>query len=142
MAGRTGPEEVDAYVLDQHVADALAVMDATDTERAILVGLSFGGTLACILSAYHPGRVRAAILAGTAATVGPGYPYMAPQHFLATQKRYDGWAKYNREYWISNYPEFAEHFISHVFSDPHSTKQIEDGLSWAATDGASAGKDR
>src|SRR6476620_9103158 len=41
------PEEVDAYVLDQHVADALAVMDATATEQAVLVGLSFGGTLAC-----------------------------------------------------------------------------------------------
>ena len=43
-------------------------MDATDTGEAILVGLSFGGLLACVLAAYHPERVKAAILAGTAAT--------------------------------------------------------------------------
>jgi pimeloyl-ACP methyl ester carboxylesterase/predicted glycosyltransferase len=125
------PEAVEAYTLDQYVADALAVMDATDTVQAVLVGLSFGGTLACILAAHHPERVRAVILAGTAATVGPGYPYMAPQHFFSKPERFEGWAKYNREYWLRDYPDFAEHFISHIFSDPHSTKQIEDGLGWA-----------
>ena len=49
-------------------ADALAVMDATDAGKAILVGLSFGGMLACVLAAHHPERVKAAILAGTAAS--------------------------------------------------------------------------
>ena len=40
------PEEVAAYSLDNYVADALAVMDATEPGKAILVGLSFGGLLA------------------------------------------------------------------------------------------------
>ena len=57
-----------AYSLENYVADALAVMDATDAGQAILVGLSFGGLLACVLAAHHPERVKAAILAGTAAT--------------------------------------------------------------------------
>ena len=30
-----------------------------------------------------------------------------------------------------NYPDFAEHFVRNIFSEPHSTKQIEDGISWA-----------
>ena len=47
------------------MADALAVMDATDAGKAIVVGLSFGGLLACVLAAHHPERVKAAILAGT-----------------------------------------------------------------------------
>src|SRR6476661_8447465 len=73
--GRSGrPADVSAYSLDNYVADALAVMDATDTKNAILVGLSFGGMLACILAAHHPERVKAAILAGTAAAIGPSYP--------------------------------------------------------------------
>lgn len=131
------PAEVAAYSLDHYVADALSVMDATETERAILVGLSFGGMLACVLAAHHPDRVKGAILVGTSASIGPGYPYMAPQHFAARPERFEGWGKYNREHMLANYPDFARHFISRICSDPHSSKQIEDGLEWAQnTDGA------
>jgi pimeloyl-ACP methyl ester carboxylesterase/predicted glycosyltransferase len=125
------PAEVAAYALDNYVADALAVMDATDAGRAIVVGLSFAGLLTCVLAAHHPERVKAAILAGTSASIGPGYPYMRPQHFLAKQERFDGWDKYNREHWLVNYPDFAEYFVRNIFSEPHSTKQIEDGIGWA-----------
>ena len=59
------PADVAAYSLDNYVADVLAVMDATDAGKAILVGLSFGGMLASVLAAHHPERVKAAILAGT-----------------------------------------------------------------------------
>ena len=46
-------------------------------------GLSFAGMLACILAAHHPERVKAAILAGTSASIGPSYPYMHSRtHFL------------------------------------------------------------
>ena len=125
------PADVAAYSLDNYVADALAVMDATAAGNAILVGLSFGGMLACVIAAHHPDRVKAAILAGTAASVGPTYAYMTQRHFLAKQENFDGWNKFNREHWLAHYPDFAEHFIRNVCSDPHSTKQIEDGIDWA-----------
>jgi pimeloyl-ACP methyl ester carboxylesterase/predicted glycosyltransferase len=125
------PADIAAYSLDHYVADALAVMDATEAGAAILVGLSLAGLYACVLAAHHPERVKAAILAGTAATIGPSYPYLAPTHFLAKRERFSGWDKFNREYWLANYPDFAEHFIRNVFSEPHSTKQIEDGIEWA-----------
>ena len=125
------PADVAAYTLDHNVADALAVMDATDAGKAILVGLSFGGLHACVLAAYHPDRVKAAILAGTVASIGPNYPYMTQKHFLAQRERFDGWDKYNRQHWLADYPDFAEHFIRNVCSEPHSTKQIEDGIHWA-----------
>ena len=135
------PDEVAAYALENYVGDVLSVMDATGTEKAILIGLSFAGMLTAIVAAHHPQRVKAAVLVGTSATVGVGYSYMTPQHFLTEQKRYEGWNKYNRDYWLSNYPEFAEHFIRHICSEPHSTKQIEDGLEWAAeTSGATLAK--
>ena len=125
------PADVAAYSLDHYVADALAVMDATEAGAAILVGLSLAGLYACVLAAHHPERVKAAILAGTAASIGPNYPYLAPTHFFAKRERFSGWDKFNREYWLANYPDFAEHFIRNVFSEPHSTKQIEDGIAWA-----------
>jgi pimeloyl-ACP methyl ester carboxylesterase/predicted glycosyltransferase len=125
------PEDVAAYSLENHVADALAVMDATDAGQAILVGLSYGGLLASILAAHHPERVKAAILAGTVATVGPEHPYMAQRNFLAQRERFEGWDKFNRAHWLADYPDFAEHFVRHIFTEPHSTKQIEDGVAWA-----------
>ena len=125
------PTDAAAYSLDNVLADALAVMDTTDTGQAILVGLSQGGMHASVLAAYHSERVKAAILVGTVATIGPGYPYLTPRHFLAERDRFEGWDKYNRAYWLANYPDFAEHFIRNICSEPHSTKQIEDGIEWA-----------
>src|SRR5262249_31325285 len=103
------PADVAAYSLDNFVADSLAVMDATDVGYAIVLGLSFAGMLTCVLAAHHPERVKAAILAGTAASVGPHYPYTTPQHFLTKQERFEGWNKYNKDYWLTDYPAFAEH---------------------------------
>jgi pimeloyl-ACP methyl ester carboxylesterase/predicted glycosyltransferase len=125
------PMDAAAYSLDNFVADALAVVDATDAGQAVLVGLSLGGMHASVLAAYHPERVKAAILVGTVATVGPGYPYTTPRHFVAERDQFEGWDKYNRAYWLTKYPDFAEHFIRHICSEPHSTKQIEDGIAWA-----------
>src|SRR5262245_61547784 len=44
------PDTVEAYSLDNHLADALAIMDATRAGEAILVGLSLGGLIACCLA--------------------------------------------------------------------------------------------
>lgn len=135
------PDEVAAYSLANYVGDVLAVMDATKTDKAILVGLSFGGMLSAIVAAHYPERVRAAILVGTSATVGTGYAYMTPQHFMVKRDHFEGWDKYNRDHWLSNYPDFADHFIRNISTEPHSTKQIEDGLEWAAgTTGATLAK--
>jgi pimeloyl-ACP methyl ester carboxylesterase/predicted glycosyltransferase len=125
------PADVADYSLNNYVADALAVMDATRTDAAVLVGLSFGAMIACVLAAHHAERVKAAILAGTAAIVGPGYPYVTLDHFKAKRADFQDWNKYNHDYWLSNYPDFAAHFIGNIFPEPHSTKQIEDGVAWA-----------
>ena len=47
------PDTVEAYAEREFAADALAVMDATGTERAVIVGLSAGALLG------HPARRRA-----------------------------------------------------------------------------------
>jgi pimeloyl-ACP methyl ester carboxylesterase/predicted glycosyltransferase len=126
------PDNVAAYTLDNYVGDILAVLDEVSVDKAIMVGLSAAGIHSCVLAAHHPERIKAAILVGTAGTVGPAYPYMLPQHFATKRQTFEGWDKYNRDYWLTNYPEFAEHFISHICSERHSSKQIEDGVEWAA----------
>jgi pimeloyl-ACP methyl ester carboxylesterase/predicted glycosyltransferase len=126
------PDDVAAYSLDNHVADALAVMDACAAGPAILIGLSFGGLIASVIAAHHPERVQAAILVGTVATIGPPqYAHLGHTHFMTLRERHEGWDKYNRAYWQSNYPDFAEHFIRNIHSEPHSTRQIEEGIAWA-----------
>ncbi|MFN3685821.1 alpha/beta fold hydrolase [Salinarimonas sp.] len=126
------PEAVEAYALERCVGDALAVLDATGTERAVLVGLSLGGLVACMLAAHHPERVAAAILVGTVATIGPSHPYMRPEHFRAQRIDPSGWDKYNRDHWLRDYADFADFFVRQICSEPHATKQIEDALGWAA----------
>src|SRR5581483_3562488 len=43
---------------------------------------------------------------------------------------YEGWAKYNRHYWTSDYEDFLQFFFSQIFTEPHSTKQVEDTVGW------------
>ena len=57
MANPTGLPTLTAYSLDNYVADALAVMDATETGMAILVGLSLGGLLR-VRAGRAPPRTR------------------------------------------------------------------------------------
>ena len=49
-------------VIERHVADALAVMDAAGVERCVLVGHSLGGHIAMYALAQHPKRFEGAIL--------------------------------------------------------------------------------
>jgi pimeloyl-ACP methyl ester carboxylesterase/predicted glycosyltransferase len=125
------PAELAAYSLDNYVTDAIAVMDATGVTSAILVGLSYSGMVASIVAAHHPERVKAVVMVGTLTTVGSRFPYMSAKNYLAERQEFEGWDKWNRGHWLANYPDFAEHFIRNIFSEPHSTKQIEDGIEWA-----------
>ena len=51
-------------------ADALAVMDATATERAVLVSLSLGAQRALLLAANEPERIEAAVFICPAVPLG------------------------------------------------------------------------
>ena len=43
----------------------------------------------------------------------------------------EGWAKYNRRYWLEgDYDDFLRFFFAQMFPEPHSTKQIEDCVGW------------
>ena len=43
----------------------------------------------------------------------------------------EGWAKENRHYWLRDWRGYAEFFFGECFTEPHSTKPIEDTVGWA-----------
>jgi pimeloyl-ACP methyl ester carboxylesterase len=124
------PEGVAAYAEQEHAADALAVMDETDTEQAVLVSLSLGAQRALILAASRPERVTAAAFISPSVSLGKPLPSRIVHSFEDVLDTDDGWAKYNRHYWVRDYRGFLEFFFSQFFTEPHSTKQIEDCVGW------------
>src|SRR5919109_4940276 len=68
------PAGPDAYRIAEFTADALAVMDATGTERAVLVALSLGATWALELGALHPERVAGIVFIGPAVPLALASP--------------------------------------------------------------------
>jgi len=60
--------------LDQRMDDARAVMDAAGIERAAIMGVSEGGSLAALFAASHPERCSALILYGAFARFSDWFP--------------------------------------------------------------------
>jgi pimeloyl-ACP methyl ester carboxylesterase/predicted glycosyltransferase len=123
------------YSPREFARDCVAVMDDSATERAVAVSLSKGAQFVLELGRLAPER-----LAG-AAFIGPLFPY-TPSHwsvllsplvgprFARPLPFYRWWGRMNAVHWRESYAEFVEWFISRCFSEPHSTKGIEDGVGW------------
>ena len=122
-----------AYTVEAEAETALAVMEATETERAVLLSLSQGGRWALWLAAHRPERVLGSVFIGPAVGLGPRDPERAAafEHFDEPYTSTEGWGKYNRYYWLDHYEDFAWFFFGRCFTEPHSTKQIEDCVGWA-----------
>jgi pimeloyl-ACP methyl ester carboxylesterase/predicted glycosyltransferase len=123
------------YGAAEFARDCLAVMDATGTERAVMASLSRGAQWLLELGRQAPERVAGAVF------IGPLFPY-TPSHWSALlAPRLRGaferrapvnrwWARMNAVRWREDYPGFVEWFISRCFTEPHSTKGIDDGIEW------------
>jgi pimeloyl-ACP methyl ester carboxylesterase len=138
------PLEPAAYRHQAQVGYALRVLDATGTDRAVLVGLSMAANWALDLAANHAHRVHGTVVIGPSVPIAVGrlerdvylnvdgpapdlepsaVPGLAPDPI-------EHWAKYNREYWRHRHEDFLWFFLGQCFSEPHSTKQLEDGVGW------------
>jgi pimeloyl-ACP methyl ester carboxylesterase/predicted glycosyltransferase len=118
------------YEAREFAADALAVMDATETERAVLVSLSLGAQRALLLAAEQPERVDSAVFICPAVPLGEPLPERTLYSFAKELDTDEAWAKYNRSYWLRDYRGFLEFFFAQMFNEPHSTKPIEDCVGW------------
>lgn len=127
------------YDETEYAADALAVLDAVGSSRAIVVGLSVGAQRGLILASEHPDRVAGVVFIGPDVPLGgrvEGREHIPP--FDSVLDRDDGWAKYNAAYWRRDFGGFAEFFFEQCLHEPHSTKGIEDAVGWALETGPEA----
>lgn len=117
------------YRYEAQGRSALAVLDTTGTERAVLVSLSMASQWALWLMAQRPERVAGSVFIGPSLALGRGYRGRQ-QPFEEPYTSTEGWAKYNRHYWQDHYLDFLEFFFSQCFTEPHSTKPTEDAVGW------------
>jgi pimeloyl-ACP methyl ester carboxylesterase/predicted glycosyltransferase len=124
------PGDVCAYDRRATADDALAVLDKVGAGRVTLVSWCCAGD-DLILAAEHPERVTGLVLIAPdllltddpAEEEGP-YPFDEEPVTL------EGWAKWNRHYWLRDWPGFLEFFFGQTFTEPHSTKPTEDAIAW------------
>jgi pimeloyl-ACP methyl ester carboxylesterase/predicted glycosyltransferase len=130
------PREAEAYSEYEYAADALAVLDATATERALVVTHSLGAQRSLVLAADNPDRVAGIVFISPSLAIARGHEYRDVHPFDEPLDTDEGWAKFNAHYWLRDYPSFVEFFISQCLTEPHSTKQTEDAIGWGLeTDG-------
>ena len=124
------PTKPDLYSMASTVTDVIAVMDATATKEAVLVGHSFSCAVSLAVAAFYPDRVSAVV------SIGGWRPIIPPNKERIEFYQRDfvpnpvDWQKYNADYWLANYPDFIDFFLGRVFNEPHSTKQHKDAVGW------------
>jgi pimeloyl-ACP methyl ester carboxylesterase len=126
------PADPAAYSETEYAADTAAVMDASGTEEAVVVSLSMGAQRALLFADAQPERVLGMAFIAPSLRLAPGHAERDhyEERFGEQLDTDDGWAKLNMHYWRRDYRAFIEFFFENVFTEPHSTKQIEDAVGW------------
>jgi len=134
------PLDPTAYEQEAQVRHALAVLDATGTDRAVLVSLSQAGAWSLQLAAEHADRVLGAVYICPSVALTDGHAARAaeaaPAHLprsrvpLIERDPPEHWAKYDPAYWQEQHEDFLWFFFGMCFNEPRSTKQIEDCVGW------------
>src|SRR6266545_7005637 len=131
--GRTDrPEDPAVYGSDAMASDTIAVLDATRTERAVMVAHCQGTRWAVKVAAGNPDRVTGLVAIGTNLPLSPPLPERmrygeAFDDVLPTE---EGWAKENRHYWLRDWPGYVEFFAGEMTPEAHTTKAVEDVVAW------------
>jgi pimeloyl-ACP methyl ester carboxylesterase/predicted glycosyltransferase len=119
------PKGRDAYAGEEFVKDAVAVLDATETDRAVVVACSLATHWLLRLAAEHPDRVLGAVASGTNLPLAPAHHRPEAGAFEEPYRSTEGWAKFNAQYWRTNYEDFLRFFFSQVWTEPHSEQLID-----------------
>jgi pimeloyl-ACP methyl ester carboxylesterase/predicted glycosyltransferase len=122
-----------AYSNQECAEDVVGVLDATGTSRAVLVALSCGVTWAIHAAADHPDRVSGIVAISPSCGLPIARPGREVEAFDRRQPDPRGWGMYNRYYWTEgDFDTFRRFFFEQMYSEPHSTKQLEDALRWSS----------
>jgi pimeloyl-ACP methyl ester carboxylesterase len=124
--GSDRPTDPAAYDDYDCAADALAVMDEAGVHEAAAISLSGGAVYGLLLATQSPERFPASVFIAPGLPITPGYPERtaAQAVFDEPQPRYEGWGKWNRNYWLEDWEGFLAFFSGRCFSEPDSTDAI------------------
>ena len=125
------PIHAEDYAAEVEAEHALAVLDHVGVDRCVLVAHCGAAPVALLLAAEHPERFAGAVFMSPALPLTPPLPERTGHDFEAELPEYEGWAKSNRHHWRENFRDYLEFFFSRCYTEPHSTKQIEDCVNWA-----------
>ncbi|MCO5178340.1 MAG: alpha/beta fold hydrolase [Thermomicrobiales bacterium] len=118
-----------AYEYDRIVDQAIGLLDHLGIESATVVGLSRGCDFGITLAARYPERVSR--LALIACGVWPDSWQPRPNtDFWEQREQYDGWQMRNAHFWREHYDDWLTFFFNQLLPEPHSTKGVDDGISW------------
>jgi pimeloyl-ACP methyl ester carboxylesterase len=107
------------YRFDDHLADAIAVLDATSTSKASVVAASAGTHVAVLLASRVPDRVQRLVL------IAPPMDVRSEDGRDGTAEPEDGYAgAATHPDWRTDYPGFVPWFISAVFPESRSETTI------------------
>jgi pimeloyl-ACP methyl ester carboxylesterase len=115
------------YRFDDHLADAVAVLQAAGVGRASLVAGSSGANTAALLAARLPDQVERLVLIAPAIQVGPAAPPEDDNddEFWIERASYEGWERWSAPHWRQDWPRFARWFLATAFNEPGSEALIE-----------------
>ena len=126
------PADPAAYAPPELTADSIAALDATGTERAIVVSWSPLASVGLNLCVDHADRVIAAVFVT---------PHLWPSDGSTAHPRRPpgglrGREAFNRDHMLADWPAFIEQYVRVLLPHPHSTRQKEEVVSHALdTDG-------
>jgi pimeloyl-ACP methyl ester carboxylesterase len=127
------PTDPAAYTDTALAGDLLAVLDALDVERAVLVGHCVAAWYAALVATAHPDRVLGLVL------INPTAPHLGAQLPHRSGISFDedlgpagdvGWSRYNRHSMRRDYRGYLEFYFDELIAEPHSSKQREDAVGW------------
>lgn len=122
------------FALDNFVADAIAILDREEVERAALVGQSLGGFIGLRLCLDHPGRVAA--FAACDSSLGIEHPVLLNifANRRITQRAVNVEQRSLGRWFLENHPEKAQLYaqINHFNPSAYSIPSAEWGEALAA----------
>jgi pimeloyl-ACP methyl ester carboxylesterase/predicted glycosyltransferase len=124
------PQDPHSHTEDILTSDALAVMEATDTDAAVVVAYCASTARGMLLARDHSARVHGLVI------IAPNIPAVATpdgRKELSFDDELDsdeGWARENRHYWKRDWAGYVDWFMANVASEPHSTKLFDDLVGW------------
>ena len=117
------PRGQQAYTFEEYYRDFVAVLDAVGADRVAVIGISATAMTVLRLAAEQPERVTHVVVAGGYAEVRLDNPQFAAAIREQSERMRSDW------------PGYLDWFFGTLFTEPHSTKQFEDGVryGWASS---------